>query len=145
MQTIWGAFKRRWLIMIITMIIVIGIGATYLFIIHKAVYESEAQLVVTTDKFQTATGRGDDFSMLIDLVNLAKRRTVMGQISVITSPDLLFDVAQKMGYSRLSLGYGNEINPQGMELPEWALTVTSPKDSDLIIIKAKAYNRECCC
>lgn len=142
MQTIWGAFRRRWLLMLITLVAMLAVGVAYLLFVYKPVYESEAQLVVSSDKFQNATSRGDDFSVVTELVNLAKRRSVMGQISVITSPDLLSDVAQRLGYGKLQQGYGADAFAQGGFLPRWALNISSPKDSDLIIIHAKSYDSE---
>lgn len=137
---IWNIFKRRWWLMLLVAIVVVSAGLVYL-IKEKPVYESAALIVVSTDRIRHTTPEGSEETMTVDdLVNLAKARSLAGQIQVLQSPDLLYEAIDTLGIEKMRTGYGDEYTYQGALFPEWALTIDSPENSDLVSIKARSYN-----
>jgi len=136
---VWNVLRRRWLLMTIVMVVVLATGA-YFVIKEKPLYEAAALVVVSTDRMRTASAGSDEMSTVNDLLNLAKARSMAGQIQVLQSPDLQFEVVSKLGQEAMISGFGEEALTSGSIIPDWALSIESPKDSDVIQITAKAYS-----
>jgi len=133
LRHVWDVFCRRWRLMLGVVILVLIIGAVYT-IKQKPVYESSAMLLVASGR--TVSSSADDLGVLSDLAALTRARSVQSQIEILNSSDLLQQAFTHLGSDEVRKGYG------GQSVPQWALSVDSKKDSDVITVSVKAYNPE---
>lgn len=137
LSKIWGVIRRRfWLIVLVTAIVA-GAGTVFTWF-QKPVYQAQALMVVPTSKINYA--RMDELSSLQDLMDLANSRAIEGQISVIMSPYTMLNASNTLGIKKLEDGFGKDFNKNGWDvIPQWAVDVTTKKDSDVISVEVKAF------
>ncbi len=139
-SVVWHVLRRRWWLAAIVAFVVMAVGV-YVLWIEKPLYESTAWILVSSDRMRSGTTGGTEETRNVDeLINLAKSRSLVGQVEVLRSPDMQYDVINKLGYDNMRQGFGDEFAWQGALFPEWALTIENPEGSDLVAINTKAYD-----
>ena len=133
LRHVWDALCRRWKLMLCTLVIVLIAGGVYT-VKQKPVYESSAMLVIAGS--QQISSSSDDVRVLSDVAALTKDRSVESQVEIITSQDLLQQAFREFDEEKIHRGFG------GPQVPPWAISVDSKKDSDVITVSAKAFNPE---
>ncbi|MEN6372472.1 MAG: polysaccharide biosynthesis tyrosine autokinase [Armatimonadota bacterium] len=133
LSRVLDVIRRRFWLMLATLVVVLAAGAV--FTLHqKPVYESTALMIVATNG--PVTVNSNDATVVSDVVALTKSRSIQSQIELISSPEVIRDASMKLGEGSLTKGFG------AINIPQWALSVDSKKDSDVISITAKAYDPE---
>jgi uncharacterized protein involved in exopolysaccharide biosynthesis len=121
-------YQRRWLVMkIAALVLVLGMLITLL---QRPQYTATAKLLVTS---ANANLDADAMPMITMLQAATQRHSVLTQVEVISSDDLLHEAFQQLPAAVRARGFGAD------ELPSWAVRVGNVKDTDVIHITAKAY------
>lgn len=125
-------WRRRWLILIVTLAVFAG-GMAYT-LTRQPIYESQTKLVIATDP-RTGGGSADDIlGSVID--PLSSGHTVATQVEILNSRDLLDDAYRKLTPSEQKVGF------RSYAIPSWAFSISSNRNSDVVVITAKAYKKE---
>lgn len=123
------AWRRRWLILIVSLV-VFAAGMAYT-VTRRAVFESVAQLVISTTEMKTGSEQVD--AMLQPEMN---SRDVATQVAIMGSPDLLDAAYNKLTPKERVDGW------RSAAVPAWATTITSTRDVDIVTITTHAYKPE---
>ncbi|MCE5324013.1 polysaccharide biosynthesis tyrosine autokinase [bacterium] len=121
---------RRWKTMLLTVILVFGLGMLHT-CTRQPIYESSAKLVVVTTGSSSSTE--NDIPLINDLQALTRSRSVDTQVEIISSPDLLEEAFDRLNMSMKKYGF------KSTAFPGWACNVAAKKDTDIISITARAY------
>ncbi|MCL5105322.1 MAG: polysaccharide biosynthesis tyrosine autokinase [Armatimonadetes bacterium] len=127
----WGVFCRRWKLMLAVFAAALVLGAVYI-ASRKPIYESTAKIAVAAG--QPVPRGSEELALLNDLIALSRSRSVESQLEVITSADVLGPAARRLGTRALRRGYDADY------LPDWAVAADAKRDSDVISIRARAYD-----
>ena len=128
--------RRRWRLMLGTLLSVLILGTAYT-LTRKPVYESNAMLLLAAPRMISSSS--DEMGVLTDLAALTQARSVQSQMEILTSPRVMMETAHNMGEEELIKGFGRP-EPGQLPIPEWALSLDTKKDSDVITITADAYD-----
>jgi polysaccharide biosynthesis transport protein len=117
--------------MLLTLVAVLAVGAICT-LKQKKVYESTALMLLASPRATSFTN--DETGILSDLASLTRSRTVQSELDILMSADVFQDAAEELGEEAVFKGFGSD------RLPAWAVSLDTKKDSDVITIKAKAYD-----
>ena len=132
LHDMWTMIRRRWRLMLLTIAIVIAVGAAYTFI-RKPIYESTAMVVVVTTP-AVPTGK-DDFRVMNDLLDLTRGRSVQSHLQLITSPEVLSEGIAQLTPKQIKNGFRASV------VPKWAVRAEIPvRDSDIVSVIGRAYD-----
>jgi len=125
--------RRRWIALVVTLIVVTSIGALYTKTRRK-VYTSGASMVVSTQA--SMGGGGGASSILESIASLTNSSSAQTQAAIISSPDLLRAAFDRMSEKEKLRLYGE--GAKG--IPDWGFDVDQKKDTDVISITVRSYN-----
>lgn len=128
-----GIFHRRKTLMLVTMGVVLLLGAVFT-LTRRPVYESMAKIVVVTDS-RGAGGSDSDLAFLNDLQGLTRGRSTDTQAEIILGQDLLDEAYKNLDPHTRSVGFLGSPT-----IPKWAYLVTAKKNTDIIEVTARAYD-----
>ena len=114
-----------------TLMIVLIVGAI-ITIKQKPVYESQAVMIVASNR--SVSYASDDTGILNDLAALTRSRSVQSEVALLTSPEVINAASLLLEGDDVIKGFG------GTRIPDWAIDIDSKKDSDVIVVSAKAYD-----
>ncbi len=119
---------RKLFASIVCAILVLGMGYTLL---QKRTYESTALVMVTVKKAESST---EAVSLISELSDLVRNRSIETQVAAITSHDLLDEAFGKISDSQRLQYFGS------LTIPDWAVTISARPDTDIIVVTARAYS-----
>lgn len=129
---LWEVFRRRRLLMLVTLVAVLMVGAIYTLLV-KPVYESTALVMVVASP--PASSSADGMSVLNNLMAFTRSASVESHLQLIQSPEVLSTAAARLEPSELRKGFESNI------VPKWAISITTPvKDSEVISVMGRAYD-----
>ena len=134
---IWRILRRRWLLMLVSLLVVLGIGVIYQ-LTKRPVYEATTLLMVANP--QSVAANSNDVGLMSDLLATTKNRSVESQILLLTTPEIMNEAVRALGPDKIHDGFNAD------ELPSWAvdvepMTTKAKKDTDVISVSARAYDR----
>lgn len=131
-------YRRRW-VLLIGLLTVFALGMLYTFT-KQPIYQSACSILVTSN----TSSKSDDLPLLSDLQALTQGRSVDTQVEILSSPDLL-DAAYlgkfpdgKVPDSVMTEGDWRD-GFKSTTRPDWAVTVSAKKNTDIITITSQAY------
>jgi len=119
---------RKLFAIIMCTIFVLGMGYTLL---QKHIYESTALVMVNVKKTESST---EAISLISELSDLVRNRSIETQVAAITSHDLLDEAFGKISESQRLQDFGS------LTIPDWAVTISARPDTDIIVVTARAYS-----
>lgn len=128
-------FSGRWRMMMLVMALVVGLGVLYT-MTRPPLYEASAKIVVASSRGGATISDKNDAPFLADLQALKSGRSVNTQVEIMSSPDLLVEAFLELPSSLRARGF------RSSSLPRWASRITAKKDTDIVIVTARAYAPE---
>jgi len=123
---------RRRKIVVFTLLAILIIGIVYT-LTRTPIYESSARIVVVTNN-NTSPQLGDNIQMINDLRALVRSRSIDTQLEIISSPDVLNNAFENIDPKLRAKGFRSD------HLPSWACKVSAKKNTDIIIVTARAFD-----
>lgn len=139
-KQVLAILRRRWWLALITLAAVMSAGLAYLQV-QRPIYEATAEMVVAVN--HTVPVTAEDLGMLSDMMSLAREKTAQAQAQLMASREILDRVAAELGTASMQRGFRGDTNAEDYGiLPEWAITATASKSSDVVTVTARAYDPE---
>jgi succinoglycan biosynthesis transport protein ExoP len=124
-------YRRRW-IMLGTFLLIFVVGMVNT-LRQRPIFEATAKILVSKDA--GVFGGSSDLDIVNDLKEFKRSGSVDTQVEIISSPDLLEEAYSGLSLANRQKGFGSTA------LPFWAVRVSAKKDTDIIVISVRAYDK----